>query len=356
MANRPVTFAAVGLAHPHSDLLTAMLLQEGAVLAAVVEDDAACRARHEAATTSAPRRELTEVLEDDAIDLVLTAAVPNERAIIAAAALRHGKHVLADKPCCLTDDELRDVRAAQQSSGRGFAVWYGERVYNPAALLAVDLVRDGVIGDLLHFVGLGPHQLNLMPRPSWFYDRRLAGGILPDLACHQIDMFLACSGNDSATVTAARAVNRHHRDRPNFEDLGDLVLESAGGVRGYARVDWHSPDGLGTWGDGRTFLVGSKGTLELRRTIDPAADGQGAYVILVDANGPRRLDVAARPVTFVGDVVADVRDHTETAMTSAHAFAVIELALTADAMARQQPAIGFGPTFRREAIGERSHV
>lgn len=356
MPNRPVTFAAVGLAHPHSDLLTSMLLQEGAVLAAVVDDDAAHRARHEAATTAAPRRDLADVLEDETIDLVLTAAVPNERAGIAAAALRHGKHVLADKPCCLTVEQLRDVRAAQQSCGRGFAVWYGERLYNPAALLAVDLVHDGVIGDLLHFVGLGPHQLNLMSRPAWFYDRRLAGGILPDLACHQIDMFLACSGSGSATVTAAQAINLHHRDRPEFEDLGDLMLEAPGGARGYARVDWHSPDGLGTWGDGRTFLVGSKGTIELRRTIDPAAGGQGAYAILVDADGPRHVDAATRSVTFARDVVADVRDRTETAMTSAHAFAVIELALAADAMARRQTAGVQGAGVPREPKEARSHA
>jgi predicted dehydrogenase len=340
MPDRPVTFAAVGLAHPHSDLLTAMLLREGAALVAVVEDDAACRGRHAAATTAAPQRELADVLEDDAIDLVLTAAVPNERAGIAAAALRHGKHVLTDKPCCLTGDQLREVRAAQQSSGHGFAVWYGERLYNPAALLAVDLVRDGAIGELVHFVGLGPHQLNLMPRPSWFYDRRLAGGILLDLACHQIDMFLACCDSAAATVTAARAVNLRHRDRPDFEDLGDLMLESSGGACGYARVDWHSPDGLGLWGDGRTYLVGSDGTLELRRTIDPTGDGQGAYAILVDGDGPRRLDTAARPVTFVRDVIADVRDRTETAMSCAHAFAVIELALAADAAAHRATTAG----------------
>lgn len=329
-----VTFAAVGLAHPHVDLLTAMLIAEGAVLAAVVDDDESHRARHADATTAAPCRTLAEVLEDDAIDLVVTAAVPSERAAIAAAALRHGKHVVADKPCCLTVDQLSDVRAAQASSGRGFAVWYGERLYNPAALLAQDLVRAGAIGELLHFVGLGPHQLGLLPRAPWFYDRRLAGGILVDLASHQIDLFLAYSNCDTAAVTAARAVNLQHPDRPDFEDLGDLTLETSSGARGYARVDWHSPDGLGTWGDGRTFLVGSEGTIELRRTIDPAAGGPGAYAILVDADGPRRLDASARPLTFAADVVADVRDGTEAAMTSAHALTVIELALAADALAR----------------------
>ena len=37
---------------------------------------------------------------------------------------------------------------------------------------------------------------------------------------------------------------------------------------GTMRLDWFTPDGLPDWGDGRLFLVGTEGTLELRKNLD----------------------------------------------------------------------------------------
>jgi predicted dehydrogenase len=331
----PVRFAAVGLAHVHVDILVQALLRAGGTLAAVAEPDDVLHARYAGGWPAARRTSLEDVLADPSIELVVTAAIPSERARIASLALDSGKDVLADKPLCVDREAFDAVAAAQSRSGRHVVVWFGERLYNPSVLRAVDLVRHGLIGSLLHFTGLGPHLLARATRPDWHFDPARNGGILVDLACHQIDAFLAFSGSQDAHISAARAGNLHHRDLPGFEDVGDLLLEADGGVLGYARVDWHTPDGLDLWGDGRTFLVGSEGTLELRRTVDSLGRGVGGHVFVVDGAGARYIDVPEEEPPFGAQLLADVRDRTESAMTSAHALAVTDLALRAQELAAE---------------------
>jgi predicted dehydrogenase len=330
---KPVRFAAVGLAHVHVDILVQALLRAGGVLAAVVEPDDELYARYAAGWPSAPRTTLEGVLGDPAIELVVTAAVPSERGRIAARVLEGGRDVLADKPLCVERAALDAVASAHARTGGHVTVWFGERLYNPSVLRAVDLVRDGLIGSVLHFTGLGPHLLERETRPDWHFDPARNGGILVDLACHQIDMFLAFTGSDSARIAAARTDNLQHEDIPGFEDVGDLLLETGGGALGYARVDWHTPERLGLWGDGRTFLVGSEGTLELRRTIDASGRGVGGHLFVVDGAGPRYIDVPAVEPPFATQVLTDVRERTDTAMSTEHALAVTELSLRAQELA-----------------------
>jgi predicted dehydrogenase len=334
----PVHFAAVGLAHGHIDILVQALVRAGGRLAAVVEADDALYARFADGWPQAPRTTLVEVLADPTIELVVTAAVPSDRSTIAAEALASGKDVLADKPLAVDRASFDAVAAAQAESGRLLTVWFGERLYNPSVLRAVELVHEGLIGRVLHFTGFGPHLLGRPERPEWHFDPARNGGILVDLACHQIDLFLVFTGAREASITAARTWNLEHRDLPGFEDVGDLLMETAAGVFGYARVDWHTPTGLGLWGDGRTFLVGSEGTLELRRTIDPAGRGVGGHLFVVGETGVRHIAVPDDEPPFAAQLLADVRDRTETAMSSEHALVVTDLALRAQELALEAAA------------------
>ncbi len=329
----PVRFAAVGLEHVHVDILVQALLRAGGTLAAVVERDDELYARYARGWPGAPRTTFDGVLDDPSIELVVTAAVPSDRGRIAALALESGRAVLADKPLCVDREAFDTVASAHARSGAHLAVWFGERLYNPSVLRAVDLVRGGLIGDVLHFSGFGPHLLQRETRPAWHFDPVRNGGILVDLACHQIDAFLAFTGAGAAHISAARTRNLRHQDIPGFEDIGDLLMDADGGAFGYARVDWHTPEGLGLWGDGRTFLVGSEGTLELRRTIDASGRGIGGHVFVVDAAGARYIDVPVAEPPFATQLLADVRNGTETAMTTEHALVVTDLALRAQELA-----------------------
>jgi hypothetical protein len=112
-----------------------------------------------------------------------------------------------------------------------------------------------------------------------------------------------------------------------------MLLRGDGGT-GYVRVDWFTPAGLGTWGDGRLTILGTEGYIELRKYVDPAGRPGGDHLFLVDQRETRYIDCHEGDLPFGRQLLDDVRNRTETAMTQAHAFLASELGLRAQAQAR----------------------
>lgn len=334
MQGPPVRCAAIGLNHGHIYGQVNTVVAHGAELVWVYAKEpelvAAFVKRHPQVKVA---RTEQEVLDDPSIQLIVSAAIPNERAALGIRAMRHGKDVLFDKPGLTTLDQLAEVRRVQADTARIYSILYGGRLESPATQRALELVRSGAIGDVLQTVGLGPHRLNAPSRPAWFWDRTRFGGVLCDLATHQTDDFLAFTNGTRAEVVAAQADNLRHPEHPQFEDFGDAMVRSNGGT-GYFRVDWFSPDGLPVFGDSRLTVIGNAGYLELRKTIDIGGRPKGNHLILVDGTGTRYIDSTNTPLPFGPSLLADVRNRTETAMTQAHCFLATELALQAQAQAR----------------------
>jgi predicted dehydrogenase len=329
----PIRVAAIGLNHPHIYGMTHAVVRAGAQLVAVhaQEDDLvdAYRKVFPQAERVADRR---AILEDQGIDLVLSAIVPDLRAATAIEAMRHGKDVMVDKPGVITLDQLAEVRRVQAETGRIFSVCFSERFEVRAAERASELVAAGAIGRVVQTVGLGPHSIGLNPRPDWFYQRRRYGGILCDIAAHQCDQFLHFTGSTRAEVVASHIANHAHPERPELEDFGEVLLRGNGGS-GYVRVDWYTPKGLGTWGDGRLTILGTEGYIELRKYIDIAGRPGTDHLFLVDQRQTRHIDCIDQVLPYGPRLLDDVRHRTETAMTQAHCFLATELALKAEAMA-----------------------
>ncbi|MEM9641293.1 MAG: Gfo/Idh/MocA family oxidoreductase [Pseudomonadota bacterium] len=268
------------------------------------------------------------ILEDPSVAMVLIAAVPADRADLAVEAMEAGKDVMVDKPGCTTLDQLTRVRDVQARTGRIWTVNFSERFQVPAVAKAEDLVRQGAIGRVVQTVGLGPHKRNLRTRPDWFFQRARYGGILCDIGSHQIDQFLHFTGSSTAQIHHAHVENTTMPEQPGFQDFGEVVLSSAAG-HGYIRVDWFTPDGLPTWGDGRLFLLGTEGQIELRKYTDVGQPHVTDTLYLVNGARNERIACADHPLPYFSRLVADVQDRSETAVGQAHTFAVTELAIHA---------------------------
>jgi predicted dehydrogenase len=279
------------------------------------------------------------LLDDPSIDFVVCAAIPVDRAEIAMQAMRAGKDVMVDKPGAVTEAQVEAIEAVARETGRLFSICFSERFVVRACEAASRLVAEGAIGPVVQTTGLGPHRLNRAIRPDWFFRPEAFGGILTDIASHQIDQFLHFTGNAGAKIVASTVANHALPDVPAFEDFGEILLR-AGNASGYIRVDWYTPDGLAAWGDGRLFLLGTGGTIELRKYVDVDGRPGADHLFLVDAAGARHVDCSAEPLTYFRNLIADIADRSETAATQRHMFTVCRLALHAQDRAVRLPVRG----------------
>ena len=323
--------AAVGLDHGHIYGMCNGLTEAGATLKWVYDPDPAkVKAFQERFPQARAARSEDEVLCDPEVRLVASAAVPSHRCAVGLRAMDAGKDYFVDKAPLTTLGQLEQARAKVRETGRKYMVYYSERLHVESAVYAGQLVRQGAIGRVINVIGMGPHREGT-GRPDWFYDREKFGGILCDIGSHQIEQFLYFTGAENAVIHAARVANYRHKDHPAFEDFGDASLTADNGATGYFRVDWFTPPRLGTWGDGRLFLLGTDGYIELRKYIDVARDPAGDHVYLVNRDGEQHIPTAGRVgYPFFGELILDCMNRTETAMTQAHAFKAAELCVRAE--------------------------
>jgi predicted dehydrogenase len=319
-------FAAIGLDHRHIYDLTEGLLAAGAVCVGHDPDttDPRVLAGFRKRFPDVPAVARERLLGDSSVDFVVIAAVPRDRAALAIEAMRRGKDVMTDKPGVTTIAQLDAVRAAVRETGRIWSISLG-RLASPAVQEALRIVATGELGRLVQVVSLAPHRLNRALRPAWFFERDAYGGIVADIGVHSVDLFLAFAGVPDASIVSA-TIGAFGTPPAQFEDFAEMTLRSAS-LTGYMRMDWFTPDGLPTWGDGRLFLVGTEGTLELRKNLDIEGRAGTDHMFVANRSETRYVDCSGFPVTYYRDFLADLRDRTETSMPQAQVFAVCELAL-----------------------------
>ena len=327
-------FAAIGIDHRHIFGMAANLMAEGAEFAGWwTEGEPEPLEGFVKRFPDVPRVDHWQALLDDpSIDLIVISCIPRDRAAHAIAAMAAGKDVMTDKPGCTTMAQLDAIMAMQAKTGRIWSVDFSERFEVPAVARAAELVAQGAIGRVVQTVGLGPHRLNRATRPDWFFDRAAYGGILTDIASHQIDQFLFFTGAKDAQITLASVANIAHPADPGLQDFGEIALSAPEG-RGYIRVDWFTPDALPIWGDGRLTILGTEGYIELRKYVDVGGRPGTDHLVLVNGDRCEMIDASDAGLPYFARIIADIRERTETAMPQAHAFTVMRLALQAQAMA-----------------------
>jgi len=329
-----IRFSVIGINHAHIYGQVGHMLRAGAEFvsfyAAEPELAAAFGQRFPQARQAASPQ---AILEDESIQLVLSAAIASERGPLGVQAMLHGKDYMSDKPGFTSLAQLEEARRVQAETGRIYSICYSERFDSPVTVRAGQLVQAGAIGQVIQTIGMGPHRVGLHNRPPWFFERDQYGGILADIGSHQMDQFLFFTGSTSATVVSSQVANYRHPQHPGLEDFGDAVLRSDTAT-GYVRVDWFTPDGLDTWGDGRLFVLGTDGYIEARKYTNVASGAPGGnHLYWVDHKGMHYEDCGQVELPYGKQLAFDILNRTDTAMTQAHCFLASELALRAEAQA-----------------------
>ncbi len=329
------SFAAAFLDHGHINGQCNGLIDAGATLKAVFDPDPEKVSEFVQRFPGAQvASSFEEILQDPEVQLITSAAIPNLRSSIGIKVMEAGKDYFTDKSPFTTLEQLSEAKNATVRTGRKYAVYYAERLHNDAAWRAGELIEQGAIGRVLQVLNLAPHRLAKNTRPDWFFDKEQYGGIITDIGSHQVEQFLTYASCADATLNFARVENFSHPDKPGLEDFGEMSLSGDNGASFYSRVDWYTPDGLRTWGDGRTFIVGSEGSIELRKYIDPARVAPASRLFLVDKDKEHEIDCLDNTgFPFFGKLILDCINRTENAMTQAHVFKAAELSMQAQKLA-----------------------
>lgn len=277
---------------------------------------------------------LEQILTDETIKLVAAAAIPSKRSALGNRVMEAGKDYFTDKTPFTTMAQLEETKKVVKQTGQKYMVYFSERLHVEGAVFAGDLIKDGAIGRVLQVTGFGPHRLNASSRPDWFFNKEQYGGILCDIGSHQIEQFLYYADCKDAEILHSKVANYNNPEYPELEDYGDTTLVGDNGATQYFKVDWFTPDGLSTWGDGRTFITGTEGTIEIRKYVDVAREATGDHLFLVNKDGEKHYKLSGEVgFPFFGELVLDCIHRTEKAMTQAHAFKAAELCLLAQEQA-----------------------
>ena len=327
--------AAIGLEHGHIYGMCQGLEAAGANVVKVCDEDPKKIEQFKKLFPDAkPVSSEAEILEDKTIKMVATAHIPSERGPLGLRVLNHDKDFFTDKAPFTTLAQLESARKKVQETGKIWAVCYSERVQNESAIFAGQLIEQGAIGRVLQVIGLGPHRLNAPSRPDWFFIKEKYGGIICDIGSHQAEQFLYYTGAKDAKVASSHVANYHHPQYPELEDFGEVNLVADNGATNYFRVDWFTPDGLRTWGDGRTFILGTEGYIELRKYIDVARSVDGDQLFLVNGEGEQHFALKGKVgFPYFGQLILDCLNRTENAMSQEHTFKAAELSLMAQEQA-----------------------
>jgi predicted dehydrogenase len=283
-----------------------------------------------------------EIVNDPSIQLVLSSQIANERAPLGVRVMKAGKDFLSDKPGITTLEQLAAVRKTIAETNRIYAIMYSERLEVKAAVKAGELVQAGAIGRVIQTINIAPHQIvqghgdaggGSGGRPDWFWVPEQYGGILCDIGSHQVDQFLYYTGSTEAEIVESQIANVAHPGHPRFQDFGDMVLRGNRGL-GYVRLDWFTPDGLGTWGDGRLFILGTEGYIEVRKYTNVAVSKQGNNLFIVDQKQSRSIDCNNVNLPFGPQFVADIVNRTHTAQDQTQCLLAAELVIKAQMHAK----------------------
>lgn len=329
-------FSVIGLDHGHIFAICNGLLEAGAELVSVWDPDSKkCRSFQERYPQVKVAASEEEIIEDAEIQMVASAIRPCRRCELGLQVMKSGKDYFVDKPGMLTFDEIAKVRDACGQTGRKYMIYFGERIHVEGAVYAQNLIEKGVIGTVLQVTILAPHRLNRPTRPDWFFEKEQNGGIITDLGSHQIEQFLSYCHAEHAQVLHSAVANYANQDKKNFYDFGEGTLLADNGATCWFRVDWFTPDGLNAWGDGRVFIMGTKGSIEIRKYIDPGTSPDGDHVIWVDEEGEHREQVTGKTgFVFFGQLIRDCLERTEHAMTQEHVLESMRVTIEAQEKAQ----------------------
>lgn len=296
-------FAIAGLRHGHITVLHEKLKKHPACqLVAASEEDAAARKNAgENWKIELTHDSFSKMMREVDFDVLAVGDYYSKRGQLVIAALKAGKHVIADKPICTSLGELEEINRLSEAGNLKIGCMLDLRE-NPNMNAARQLISSGKLGTIHAIQFGGQHPLMLGVRPSWYFEKDKHGGTLNDIAIHGLDLVEWLTGLEITDTVAARTWNAFAEKYPHFNDAGQLMLKLSNDCGVIGDVSYFSPDSFGYklpyyW---RITVWGRNGVIEFNCTdtgVKTAINGTGE--IAVTAPLPPETDFLE---SFLNDV------------------------------------------------------
>ncbi len=225
--------SAFGMGHRHAEWARQT---EGMELVGVCEPDPERRAVA-AETEQVPTyRRIDQVLAEDEVDMVALVVPHDLHAPLALQAMQAGKHVITEKPMCVTTDEADAMMAAAEDNGVVLTVYHNRR-WDTDFVTVKRLIDDGAVGDVFMVecaIG-GPRPLR-----GWRREEAHGGGQLRDWGAHVLDQMCLIAGTPATSVYA----DFEHRVWTDIMDVpthSQLMIEFESGMWAeatFSNISW----------------------------------------------------------------------------------------------------------------------
>lgn len=240
-----------------------------------------------------------EFLNNTDSDVIAVGSHFAARGKIIAAALKAGKHIIADKPLCTKQDELDEIRKIADEKNLAVCILLTLRKSRSIGG-AVEAVRNGIAGKINNIIFEGEHPLNYGKRAGWYFENGKHGGTINDIAVHGIDIARMLTFSDVEKVIAAREWNFFAKEVPGFHDSAQFMLKMKNGAGVIADVSYSAPNKHGyshpSYWHFRIF--GEKGMMDFKEGSDD--------ITFYSADGEIRKIPASKPEKNLLDDFADI--------------------------------------------------
>ena len=210
-----------------------------------------------------------EMLEKADIDAVVIVTTSSEHCWQIEAALDAGKHVFCEKAMARTLDECKAIYDAYQKTDRAL-YFCMQRMYDPKYIKGMQLIRDGVIGEV---VGMRCHWFRNadwrreVPSPeleraiNWRLYKESSGGLMTELACHQLEVCNMAAGKIPQSVTGMGDIIYWKDGREVYDAVNVIYRYSDGRKINYESLISNKFNGM------EDQILGHKGTMDLTKGV-----------------------------------------------------------------------------------------
>ena len=278
--------AFAGLRHGHIFVLYNMAKENPLYeITGAFEENAEAKAAAEAQGVLCNYVNYEALLADPQVEAVALGGCYADRGGMAIAALKAGKHVIADKPLCTDLNELDTIERLAKEKGLQVSCMFTMRFEKKIRALKA-LFESGKLGDINNVYFGGQHPLQYGRRPMWYFEDGKHGGVINDIAIHGIDALAYAFGLQTDKVLAARTWNKFAAEQPNFKESGQIMLTAKNGAGIMADVSYAIPDGVEFtlpyyW---QFYVWGTKGTIRF------SLNDEKAYYYLAGEKEPKELE------------------------------------------------------------------